>query len=123
MNRRHIGALGFMALALTACVEQQQRPVVVMPARGCDTSFLVINRSSQTVERLYFSHSSLNGWGADQLGANVLPPGRQMSYRAANTGQYDFRVTWVNGRSAELRRVNVCVASRITVTNSGLIAN
>ncbi|MGG5812334.1 hypothetical protein [Falsiroseomonas sp. CW058] len=118
------GLTAASALLLAACQEPAQR-VVVVPAQatGCDTSFQVVNSSSATVERLYFSHSSLSGWGNDQLGSSVLPPGRLVNYRAANTGSYDFRVVWTNGRAAELRGVNVCRASRITVTNGGLIAS
>lgn len=122
MNRR-IGVLGAAALALSGCVQEPQRSVIVVPSQSCNTAFRVVNASSRTVERLYFSHSSMNGWGNDQLGSSVLLPGRQVSYRAANTGNYDFRVIWNNGQAAELRRINVCVASRITVTNSGLRAN
>jgi hypothetical protein len=123
MRRRLVPLLGMVGL-LAACVDQQpQRQVVVVPSQACNTAFRVVNNSSATVERLYFSHSSLGGWGADQLGSSVLPPGRMVSYRAANTGNYDFRVVWRNGRAAELRRVNVCAASQITVTNNGLYAS
>jgi hypothetical protein len=127
MTSRRLLAAGLLAgsaLMLSACQEPAQR-VVVVPSQavGCDTSFSVVNNSSATVERLYFSHSSLSGWGNDQLGTSVLPPGRVVNYRAANTGNYDFRVVWTNGRAAELRGVNVCRASRITVTNGGLIAS
>ncbi|PWS35552.1 hypothetical protein DFH01_18310 [Falsiroseomonas bella] len=97
--------------------------MVVVPTQACDTSFAVTNQSSGTVAQLFFSHSSQSGWGADQLGQSVLPPGRFVNYRAANTGAYDFRVVWTNGRAAELRGVNICRASRITVTNNGLIAS
>jgi hypothetical protein len=59
----------------------------------------------------------------DQLGQSVLPPGRFVNYRASNAGNYDFRVVWTNGRAAEMRGVNICRASQITVTNSGLVAS
>lgn len=118
------GLLGFAALGLVACTEDNRRPVttntVIVP--GCDTSFRVVNQSSLTVAQLFFSHASFGSWGNDQLGTNVLPPGRFVNYRAANTGAYDFRVVWQNGRSAELRRVDICRASQIIVTNSGLQA-
>lgn len=123
MMHRRSGLLVASVLLLGACVQQAPQSVVVVPSRSCDTTFLVINGSSRTVERLYFSHSSRNAWGNDQLGNAVLQPGRQVSYRAANTGAYDFRVVWNNGRSSELRGINVCVASRITVTNGGLRAS
>lgn len=115
-------ALGGIALTAAACAPPAQ-PVVVQQAASCDTSFRVNNVSSGIVEELYFSHASLNGWGADQLGTNVLAPGRSASFRAANTGSYDFKVVWTGGRSAELRGVNICAASTITVTNAGLRAS
>jgi hypothetical protein len=114
-----------MLLALTglaACVPPTQT-VLVQQQATCNSAFRVINNSSGTVERLYFSHSSLGAWGNDQLRQNVLPPGRSTSYRAANAGNYDFRVVWQNGQSAELRQVNVCAASNIVVTNRGLSAS
>jgi hypothetical protein len=122
MLRRLLTAATLLGLTgLAACVPPTQ--TMVVQQASCNTAFRVINNSSGTVERLYFSHSSLGGWGNDQLGQNVLPPGRSASYRAANTGYYDFRVVWQNGRSAELRQVNVCAASNIVVTNRGLSAS
>jgi hypothetical protein len=114
--------LGLGALGLAACQEPAQR-VVTVPGQVCDTSFRVVNQSSGTVQTLQFSHSSLGAWGADQLGSSVLPPGRFVNYRAANAGNYDFRVMWTNGRSAQLMGVNICRASQITVTDRGLIAS
>ena len=113
------------ATLLGACVQQPNyvRPVVVAPPRGCDTSMRVVNESNAVVHRLYFSHSSLGSWGNDQLGASVLYPGRAVSYRLTNPGEYDFRVVWNNGRATEIRRINVCVARQITVTNRGLSAH
>jgi len=110
--------------AVAACAPQTvyvPQPVAPMPI-ACDTRFQVVNNSSLTVMQLFFSHSSIDNWGVDQLGQNVLPPGRVWNYRAANAGAYDFRVIYANGRAAELRRVDICRASRIYVTNSGLYA-
>lgn len=118
--------LGAMVL-LTGCAVEPQPVIIVQQAsplvRSCNTAFRVFNASGRTVEQLYFSHSSLSGWGPDQLGQNVLPPGATGSYRAANVGNYDFRVVWSGGGSAELRQVNVCAASQITVTRQGLQAS
>lgn len=113
------------ATLLAACVPPQPyvQPVMVAPVqRVCDTSIRVINESNAIVRELYFSHSSLGSWGADQLGANVIYPGRSMSYRLTNPGNYDFRVVWNNGRATEIRQINVCVASQIIVTNRGISA-
>jgi len=124
MNRR-LAIFAPLALVFTAACQPQQPQVVVVQPRSaavCDTSFRVANVSSRTVAQLYFSHSALGSWGADQLGASVLPPGRHVNYRAANAGNYDFRVVWADGRTAELRRVNICAASEIRVTDGGLRA-
>jgi len=120
-----LAALGTAAVA--ACAPQTvyvPTPVGIAPtpAPGCDTRFQVINRSSRTVLTLQYSHASLSSWGADQLGQNVLAPGQVWNARAANVGAYDFRITWVGGGAAELRNINICVASRIVVTNRGLYA-
>lgn len=126
MFRRKLLALLALtgAAAVAACAPQTvyvPQPVAPMPI-ACDTRFQVVNNSSLTVMQLFFSHSSIDNWGVDQLGQNVLPPGRVWNYRAANAGAYDFRVIYANGRAAELRRVDICRASRIYVTNSGLYA-
>jgi hypothetical protein len=125
MNRRVLPAavLGLAAMVLAACTEDTRRPVATVPTQACNTAFSVVNNSSLTVRELYYSHSSRSGWGVDQLGSSMLPPGRAMNHRAANTGNYDFRVVWTNGRSAEIRQVNVCRASRITITDRGLVAS
>jgi hypothetical protein len=116
------------AIGLSACsqpmpvvVTQPARQVVVAPV--CDTSFRVINRSGLTVRNLQFSHSSRGAWGPDQLGANMLVPGQAMSFRAANTGNYDFRATWVNGRATERFGVNVCTTTNVVITNGGIAVN
>ncbi len=128
MFRRKFTALAALrgAAAVAACAPQTvyvPQPMPMAPAPvACDTRFQVVNNSSLTVMQLYFSHASRNDWGVDQLGQNVLPPGRVVNYTANNAGQYDFRIVWQNGRAAELRRVDICRASRIVVTNSGLYA-
>jgi hypothetical protein len=129
LRRRILSLLAAVgASAVAACAPQTvyvPQPVAVAPpppVMACDTRFQVANRSSHTVMQLFFSHSSLSTWGVDQLGANVLPPGRVMHFRANNPGNYDFRVVWSNGRAAELRRVNICAASQIVITNQGMFA-
>ncbi|SHI62300.1 hypothetical protein SAMN02745194_00757 [Roseomonas rosea] len=89
----------------------------------CDTGFSVVNQSGATVQELYFNPSSRRDWGPDRLGRNQLPPGRSTSYRASSEAPHDFRVVWENGRASELRHVDVCAVSTITVTRSGLRAS
>jgi hypothetical protein len=112
------------AAAVSACAPQTVYVPVTsgVPAPSCDTRFQLVNNSSRTILTFQYSHASLSSWGVDQLGANVLAPGQVFNARAANAGAYDFRITWVNGGAAELRNINICVASRIYVTNRGMYA-
>ena len=123
MLRRLLPCLGLLSLAACVAPPPVGYAPIMVEQRSCDTSFNVVNASSYTVQELYFSPAAMRAWGNDQLGQNVLPPGRRASFRAANTGAYDFRVVWNNGRAAELRGIDVCVASTITATNTGLLAN
>jgi hypothetical protein len=118
---RFLLAPGLLAagVILGACTPDARQPVVSGPA-VCDTSMRFVNNSSNTVLSLHYSPSSVSGWGPDRLGQNVMRPGQSSAVRLANPGNYDFRVVWDNGRSAEVRQVNVCRAGQITVTNAGL---
>ena len=125
MKKWFTAALVASATLLGACTPQGQQPVYGTPVRGpgCDTSIRFVNSSPVTVLQLFYNPSNINNWGPDRLGQNVLRPGQTSSVRLSNPGNYDFRVVWDNGRAAEIRRVNVCAASQITVTNAGLRAN
>lgn len=129
LNRRSLFAAlaATSAGALAGCVMPPQQVVVpqqqvVVPQAGCDTRFQVVNQSGATVREFYFSHSSLSSFGVDQLGQRVLQPGQAMNFVANNPGNYDFRAVFMNGARRDLYRVNICAASRITVTGGGLIA-
>ncbi len=91
-------------------------------AQGCDTRFEFFNRSSRTVMEFYFDSSRNPNWTRDELGDGVLAPGRGRRFTAANTGMYDFKAVLEGGRSVELRQVNICAITRVTLTDSGLRA-
>lgn len=127
MNRRDLARLSLIAglgLVAAGCAPttplQTARPVT-RPV--CDTSFRVVNSSAVVVQQLFFGSSMQRAWGADQLGQDVLSPGQAKAYRASYSGNYDFRVVWANGRTADLMAVNICAVNQITVTNGGLRAS
>lgn len=91
-------------------------------AQSCDTRFEFQNRSSQTVMEFYFDSSSNPNWTRDELGSGVLPSGQARRFAAAHTGNYDFKAVLANGRSVELRQVNICVISVVTLTDRGMTA-
>lgn len=130
-------ALGLACPALAACVPDQRTAGLNTGyqqqgygqhsgyprgygQQACDTTIRVVNRSRGAVYSLFISHSSRQGWGQDRLGQNQIPPGGAMSFRPSAAGPTDFRVVFSNGSATELRQVDVCRASEITVTNRGL---
>lgn len=92
-------------------------------AQGCDTRFTLRNNSGATVNEFYFGPSSQANWGRDRLGDNVVPPGRAVNYTPGGRGgNYDFKVVWANGETAEMMRVNICETSEIVATRNGIEA-
>jgi hypothetical protein len=91
-------------------------------AQSCDTSFVFVNSSSNTVNEFYFDPASSANYSRDELGSDVLPPGRSKNFRAANSGMYDFLAVLDNGRRVEMKGRDVCVIRRVTLTNSGMTA-
>lgn len=88
----------------------------------CDTRFDFHNRSSRTVMEFYFDSSRNPNWTRDELGSGVMRPGEARRFQTAYTGLYDFRVVFDNGRAVELRQIDICTTSRVTVTDQGLRA-
>ena len=91
-------------------------------AQGCDTRFNFHNRSSVTVMEFYFDSSRNPRWTRDELGSGVLPAGQSRRFSAAYSGDNDFRAVLQNGQAVELRQVNICQITDVTLTNSGMTA-
>lgn len=88
----------------------------------CDRRFTLNNQSGSTVNEFYFGSSAQQNWGADQLGADVLPNGRSSSFETRSAGRNDFRVVWANGATAEVMGVDICSTSEIVATRGRLAA-
>ena len=120
-------ALAFitLALGLAACATPPPaRTVAEAPSSrsSCEGELHVINASSRTVDRLFLARLSLEGWGSDRLGQEVLRPGGSARYRATALGAQDVRVVWADGRAAELRQIDPCATGTIRVEDRGLKA-
>lgn len=115
MKLLNIFALVLATGLLGACVPDARQPATSGQA-GCDTSIRFENTSSITVTNLYYKPAPVATWGSDRLGQNVLRPGATTNVRLSHARPYDFRVVYENGRSAELRNVDVCRVSRVAMT-------
>ncbi len=91
-------------------------------AQNCDTRFNFHNRSSITVIEFYFDSSASPNWTRDELGAGVLPAGQSQRFTAARSGNYDFRAVLQGGRAVELRQVDICRITDVTLTDAGMTA-
>jgi hypothetical protein len=113
-----------LVLGFAACSPPPPARIAAEPPSrgGCEGELQVVNASSRTVDRLFLARLSLEGWGNDRLGQEVLRPGRSARYRATASGRQDVRVIWADGRAAELRQVDPCATGTIRVEDGGLKA-
>ena len=74
------------------------------------------------MNEFYYGSSQNPNWGRDLLGTGVLPNGAAMNFQSRFAGAHDFKVVWANGQTAELMRINICAASEIIATPTGLMA-
>jgi hypothetical protein len=110
MLRRTILSLAIAAAFSTAAAAQ------------CDPRFQIVNATDTAAREIYIDSSALPAYTVDRLGNNVLGPGQVFNVTPSEGGLYDIKVVMANDAAAELRQVNVCQVSRITITPSGLQA-
>jgi hypothetical protein len=86
--------------------------------------FWLVNNSGRTIAEAYVSSSSVNNWGADVLGQNVLASGMRFAIRPPRDGTciFDIRVVYSDGTAEERRRVNTCTISDVVFTSQGSVA-
>jgi len=95
--RRAIAVLLFATLAAGSAVAQ-------------DPSFRVVNNTGNTVNEVYASPVTANGWGHDRLGSEVIAPGGRQVIRLPADGQcrYDIRIVFQGGTAEERRNQDTC---------------
>lgn len=108
-----------LALALPLLAASALAPA---HAQRCDTRFDFVNESSRTLNEFYFDRSSRPDFTRDELGQNVLPPGRSMRFAAMYSEPYDIRAVLDNGQRFDLYRINICSVTRVVLTDRGLTA-
>ena len=95
--------------ASTAVGAQSQASPVI------DTSFTLVNSSTEPIFGFFLSPAKSTGWGKDILGEAVLMPGYEQSFTAGNSRgcQFDLQVVYGNKRIEERRDLNLCQLDRI----------
>lgn len=109
MNRRTFFAAALLAgstlLSGEASAQAQQ-------------NFQLINSSGYTINEIYVSATNQRNWGRDLLGDGTLVTGRAFNVRFSPSTQacnWDLRIVYADRDQSELRGVNLCQVSRITV--------
>lgn len=90
-------------------------PVAANPAPGqqqqLNRNVTLINQSGDTIMYLYWSNTSQDAWGQDQLGNDVLPDGQSVAANVDDgTGacEFDMMAVTSSGRQITQQAVNVC---------------
>lgn len=100
-----------LAIAAGAALLALGGTAPVAEAQTGDPSFNLVNRSGRVIYEAYASPATDNSWGADRLGQNVVPAGRNFVVRLP-MGEciYDVRVVYdrQGGPAEERRNINLC---------------
>jgi hypothetical protein len=84
--------------------------------------FSLVNRTGYQINELYVSPSSQTRWGRDILGDEVMPSGTRRNITFGRTQRdclYDIRIVYSDGESAEIREVDLCRVSVVTLRWNG----
>lgn len=87
----------------------------VTPAPVIDTAFTLVNRSGETIFKLFISPVHTTGWGQDVLGDDVLMTGYEQPFNpGSNRGcRFDIQVSYQSKRVEEKRNLNLCELERV----------
>ncbi len=87
--------------AVSGCIIQPNRgtsSTIPQSATGqtSGSAIVVVNNSSDSVCRIFFSPASTTQWGPDQLGTETLSAGRSIGW-SVNPGTWDIKLTDCDG--------------------------
>lgn len=108
-------------LLLLAAVASFSAATAVAQDRN-DRRMDIINDTDRVVNSVYATNSTVQNWGRDLLGQDVIPS--KQSYRFDfndGTGQciFDLRAVLENGRFFERYKVNVCTVTSWRLSGTG----
>ncbi len=95
--------------------------LVSTAAQANDTSFELLNRSSEPILTVNISPVDASGWGPDLLGKEVILSGRKQFFNPGSSKGclYDVRVVYQGNREEEQRSVNLCETETLSFNGSG----
>ncbi|WP_439597030.1 hypothetical protein [Falsiroseomonas sp.] len=105
----------FASLAATCLAAMG--PAAPAQAQGRQ-DFTMVNRTGYQINEVYVGPSSSPNWGRDILGQNVLANGRSFNVTfpgRSSECMWDIKVVYEDRDQSELRQVNLCRVSTITL--------
>jgi len=84
---------------------------------------MVLNNSTQTIDRLFASPSTADDWGAQRLGKDRIAPRRSWRLRLgiAPDCLWDLQVGYTDGTIEQARTVNLCRLQQVAFDGSGAV--
>lgn len=95
--------------------------LVSATAQANDTSFELVNRSSESIFTVNISPVDATGWGPDLLGKDVILSGKKQFFNPGSSKGclFDVRVVYEGKREEEQRSVNLCQTETLTFNGGG----
>jgi hypothetical protein len=91
------------------------------PPPAADSRFTVVNSGSVTLMEFFATRCSVDHWGRDLLGRDVIPAGQRYQFKLDTGGPgsccYDLRARFQGGQQRTNMGVNVCNVGAWTVGN------
>jgi hypothetical protein len=91
-------------------------------AAAGDQDFTLRNRTGYTIDQVYVSSVDTNSWEEDVLGRDTLANGEawEISFsRAEDQCEWDLKVVYDDGETAEWNAVDLCATSTISLFYDG----
>jgi hypothetical protein len=88
------------------------------PALAGDQDFNLVNKTGYQIDEVYLGPVSSNSWGEDIMGKGALGDGETaaITFTAPNSVcQWDMKVKYNDGDTAEWRNLNLCNTSKISL--------
>lgn len=96
--------------------------LVAGAAFASDADFKLANKTGHTIDEVYVSPHSSDNWGKDFMGDNTLDDGEIIAVNFPHGGgrcNYDIKVKYHSGSSAEWDGVNLCEYNKISLFVEG----
>jgi hypothetical protein len=91
------------------------------PPAVADRRFTVVNSGTVTLMEFFATRCSVDHWGRDLLGRDVIPAGQHYQFNLDTSGQgsccYDLRARFQGGQQRTNMGVNICNVGTWTVGN------